>query len=81
MIVYVAIFLVAFSVVGIGGLLIYFNMVKRKYKKNNALFQKDQIVVKKKTSLSDILDRIYQTFYIICVSMPVIKYYTRNLKI
>ena len=81
MIVYIAIGLVAFSVIGIVALLIYFNMVKRKYKKNNALFQKDQIVVKKKTSFSDIFDRIYQAFYIICVSIPVLKYYSRKVRL
>jgi len=81
MIVYFAIGLAVFSVVGILGLLLYFNMVKRKYKKNSALFQKDQIVVKKKTTFSDQFDRIYQIFYMICVSMPVLKYYTRKIRL
>ena len=81
MIVYIAIGLLAFSVVGILGLVIYFNTVKRKYKKNSALFQKDQIVVKKKTSISDVFDRVYQAFYIICVSTPVLKYYTRKVRL
>lgn len=81
MIVYIAIGLVAFSVVGILALFLYFSLVKKKYKKNNALFQKDQIVVKKKTSFSDQFDRIYQVFYIICVSMPVLKYYTRKIRL
>lgn len=81
MIVYIAIGLVAFSVIGILALLVYFNMIKRKYKKNSALFQKDQIVVKKKTSFSDQFDRIYQVFYIICISMPVLKYYTRKIRL
>ena len=81
MIVYIAIGLVSFSVVGILALLVYFSLVKRKYKKNNALFQKDQIVVKKKTSFSDQFDRLYQVFYIICISMPVLKYYTRKVRL
>lgn len=81
MIVYIAIGLVAFSVVGILALFLYFSLVKKKYKKNNALFQKDQIVVKKKTSFSDQFDRVYQVFYIICVSMPVLKYYTRKIRL
>ncbi len=81
MIVYIAIGLVAFSVVGMAALLIYFNMMKKKYKKNSALFQKDQIVVKKKTSFSDIFDRVYQAFYIICISIPVVKYYTRKVRL
>ena len=81
MIVYVAIGLAAFSVVGILALLLYFSMVKKKYKKNSALFQKDQIVVKKKTSFSDQFDRIFQIFYIICISMPVLSYYTRKIRL
>jgi len=81
MIVYIAIGLVAFSVVGMLALFIYFQMVKSKYKKNSALFQKDQIVVKKKTTFSDQFDRIYQAFYIICISIPVLKYYTRKVRL
>jgi len=81
MVVYIAIGLAAFSVVGILALLLYFSMVKKKYKKNSALFQKDQIVVKKKTSFSDQFDRIFQVFYIICISMPVLKYYTRKIRL
>ena len=81
MIVYIAIGLVAFSVVGILALFIYFKMVKNRYQKNSALFQKDQIVVKKKSTLSDQFDRLYQAFYIICVSIPVLKYYTRKVRL
>ena len=81
MIVYIAIGLVSFSVVGILALFVYFRLVKKKYQKNSALFQKDQIVVKKKTSFSDQFDRIYQVFYIICISMPVLKYYTRKVRL
>ncbi|MDD2627422.1 MAG: hypothetical protein PHR25_02660 [Clostridia bacterium] len=81
MIVYIALGLVAFSLLGIIGLFIYFQSVKNKYKKNSALFQKDQMVVGKKTSISDITDRIYQAFYIISVSTPVLKYYARRTRL
>ena len=81
MIIYVAIGLAAFSVVGILALLLYFSMVKKKYKKNSALFQKDQIVVKKKTSFSDQFDRIFQVFYIVCISMPFLSYYTKKVRL
>jgi len=81
MIVYVAIGLVAFSIVGILALLLYLSVVKKKYKKNSALFQKDQIVIKKKTSFSDQFDRIFQIFYIVCISMPFLKYYTRKVRL
>lgn len=81
MIVKVAIGLAVFSVVGILALLVYFSMMKKKYKKNSALFQKDQIVVKKKTSFSDVFDRVFQIFYIVCISTPVLKYYTRKIRL
>lgn len=81
MLVYIAIGLVAFSVVGILALLLYFNAIKKKYQKDNSLFQRDQIVVKKKTSFSDQFDRVYQIFYIVCISMPVLKYYTRKIRL
>ncbi len=81
MIVYIAIGLVVFSLVGIIGLFIYFQSVKNKYKKNSALFQKDQMVVGKKASISDTIDRIYQAFYIISVSTPVLKYYARRTRL
>jgi len=81
MIIKLAIGLLAVSVLGMAALLIYFNSVKKKYKKNNALFDKDRIVVKKKSSLSDLFDRVYQVFYIICISTPLIKYYTRKVRL
>lgn len=77
----IAIGLVIFAVVGILALLIYFSIVKRNYKKNNALFQKDQIEVKAKFNFSEILDKIYQVFYIIVINMPFIKYYTRKTRL
>lgn len=81
MIVYVAAILAGVAVLGIAVMLIYYSMVKKKYKNNSALFQKDQIVVKKKSGFSDVSDRIYQSFYIICVTMPVFKYYTKKTRL
>ncbi len=77
----IAIGLVAVSLIGLLGLLIYYKIVKNRYKKNSALFAKDQIVVKNKTSVSDTLDRIYQIVYLTFVKIPVIKYYTKKTRL
>ncbi len=77
----IAIGLVAFAVVGMGALLIYYTVVKKSYKKNNALFQKEQIEIKARFNFSDIFDKVYQTFYIIAISMPFVKYYTRKTRL
>lgn len=77
----IAIGLVVFAVVGMIVLLIYFNIVKRNYKKNSALFQKDQIEIKVKVNFSETFDKIYQVFYIIAINMPFLKYYTRKTRL
>ena len=64
---YIAIGLLAFSIIGITVLLIYLRMVKHKYKKNSALFAKDNLVVKNKTSFKDIFDRLFQIVYMTCM--------------
>ena len=66
---YIAIGLLAFSVIGIAILLIYLRMVKHRYKKNSALFAKDNLVVKNKTSFKDIFDRLFQIVYILFCSL------------
>ena len=81
MIVYIAAGLAGFAVIGIIAVLIYYSMVKKKYKNNSALFQKDQIVISKKSSFLDIFDRVYQSFYVICIAMPVVKYYTQKTRL
>lgn len=78
---YIAIGLLAFSIIGITVLLIYLRMVKHKYKKNSALFAKDNLVVKNKTSFKDIFDRLFQIVYMTFVKMPVIKYYTKKTRL
>ena len=77
----IAIGLVAVSLIGLLGLLIYYKIVKKRYKKNSALLAKDQIVVKNKTSVNDTLDRIYQIVYLTFVKIPVIKYYTKKTRL
>lgn len=78
---YIAIGLLAFSIIGITVLLVYLRMVKHKYKKNSALFAKDNLVVKNKTSFKDIFDRLFQIVYMTFVKMPVIKYYTKKTRL
>lgn len=77
----IAIGLMAFAVVGMLGLIIYFNVVKKVYKKNSALFKKDEIKIKKKINFGEIFNKIYQKFYIIAINMPIIKFYTRKTRL
>lgn len=78
---YVAIGLLAFSLIGILVLLLYLKVIKRRYKKNSALFAKDNLMVKNKSSFKDILDRLYQIVYMTFVKMPIIKYYTKKTRL
>ena len=78
---YIAIGLLAVSVIGITALLVYLRLLKHKYKKNSALFAKDNLVVKNKSSFKDIFDRLYQMVYMTFVKMPVIKYYTKKTRL
>lgn len=78
---YIAIGLLAVSVIGITGLLVYLRLLKHKYRKNSALFAKDNLVVKNKSSFKDIFDRLYQMVYMTFVKMPVIKYYTKKTRL
>lgn len=78
---YIAIGLLAVSVIGITVLLVYLRLLKHKYKKNSALFAKDNLVVKNKSSFKDIFDRLYQMVYMTFVKMPVIKYYTKKTRL
>ena len=78
---YIAVGLLAVSVIGITVLLVYLRLLKHKYKKNSALFAKDNLVVKNKSSFKDIFDRLYQMVYMTFVKMPVIKYYTKKTRL
>lgn len=81
MIVYIAIGLIVFSVVGILALVIYYNAVKNKYKKNKNLYTQEKLVVKSKTNVNDFFDRFYQTIYLVFTKMPIIKYYTKKTRL
>ena len=78
---YIAIGLLAFSVIGIVILLLYLKLVKQKYKRNSALFAKEVLLVKNKTSYKDLLDKIFQVVYMTFVKMPIIKYYTKKTRL
>ena len=78
---YIAIGLLAFSVIGITALLVYLRLLKNKYKKNSALFAKENLVVKSKSSYKDIFDRLYQIVYMTFVKMPILKYYTKKTRL
>lgn len=78
---YIAIGLLAFSVIGITALLVYLRLLKNKYKKNSTLFAKENLVVKSKSSYKDIFDRLYQIVYMTFVKMPILKYYTKKTRL
>ena len=63
------------------GLLVYYQKTKKKYAKNKVLYKKDQIVIKNKSSFKDITDKLFQTFYIVSLKIPVISYYTRKTRL
>ncbi len=77
----IAILLAVVSVVGIVALLAYYRIVKHRYSKNSALYSKDKLVVKEKTSTKDAFDKIYQIVYLTFVKMPVVKYYTKKTRL
>lgn len=81
MLTYVAIGLIAVAVIGILALTIYYKILKRKYTKNSALYNKDKLLVKEKTSYKDTFDKLYQTIYLTFVKMPVLKYYTKKTRL
>ncbi len=81
MILKLAIGLIAVSVIGIVLLLVYFQIVKKKYKKNSALFAQDQLVVKNRGSVKDGFDKVFQIVYMTFIKMPIIKYYTKKTRL
>jgi hypothetical protein len=81
MIIRVAIGLIIFALIGILGIAIYYKLLKRKYTKNSALYNKDRLVVKEKNSYKDTFDKIYQTVYLTFVKMPILKYYTKKTRL
>lgn len=78
---YIAGALIGVSFLGLIGVVIYYLIIKRKYAKNKVLYKKDQIVIKNKSSFKDIFDKIFQTFYLVALKIPVISYYTRKTRL
>lgn len=77
----IAIILIAVSVIGLIGLLIFYMLVKKKYKKNKSLYTQDKIKIKNKTNTNDIADKFYQGLYNKLVQIPVLKYYTKKTRL
>ncbi|MBR5227974.1 MAG: hypothetical protein IKV94_04980 [Clostridia bacterium] len=81
MVYYVVGIMIGVGVLGMLGLLVYYYSTKKKYKKNKVLYKKDQIVIKNKSSFKDVFDKIYQSFYMISLRIPVVSYYTRKTRL
>lgn len=77
----IAIGLIAVSIFGLLGLLVYYNIVKNKYKKNMKLYTQDKLQIKNKTNLRETSDKFYQSIYNKFVQIPVIKYYTKKTRL
>ena len=73
--------MIGFAFIGLLAVIIYYQVTKKKYAGNKKLYQKDQIVVKNKTSMRDLFDRIYQTAYLALVKIPIIKHYTKKTRL
>ena len=73
--------MVGFGFIGLLAVLVYYQVTKKKYSKNKKLFQKDQVVVKNKTSMRDVFDRIYQSVYLALVRIPIVKHYTKKTRL
>lgn len=77
----IAIALIALSAVGLIGVIIYYKLIRHKYRKNSALYNKDKLVVKEKRNYKDMFDKFYQIVYLTFTKMPVIKYYTKKTRL
>lgn len=73
--------MVGVALLGLIGVVVYYQVTKKKYAKNKVLYKKDQIVIKNKSSFKDIFDKIFQTFYLVALKIPVISYYTRKTRL
>ena len=81
MVVYIAIGIIAISIIGLGGLIFYYHNVKKKYAANSKLYQKDQIEIKNKSGYKDILDVVFQNFYLVSLKIPILSYYVRKTRL
>lgn len=77
----IAIGLIAFALVSLIVLFIYYKIVRHKYMKNSILSNRDRLVVKEKKSGKDLFDRLYQIVYMTFVKMPFVKYYTKKTRL
>lgn len=77
----IAIVLIVVSLVGLAGLGIYYFILKRRYSKSSILAARDTLVVKNKTNFKDTFDKLYQMMYMTFVRMPIIKYYTKKVRL
>lgn len=73
--------MVGVATLGLLAVVIYYQATKKKYSANKKLYQKDQIVVKNKSSLRDIFDRLYQVSYLVLVKIPIVKHYTKKTRL
>lgn len=73
--------MIGVATLGLLAVIIYYKATKKKYAANRKLYQKDQIVVKNKTSLRDIFDRIYQVSYLVLIKIPIVKHYTKKTRL
>ena len=73
--------MVGVALLGLIGVVVYYQVTKKKYAKNKVLYKKDQIVIKNKSSFKDVFDKIFQTFYLVALKIPVIRYYTRKTRL
>jgi len=73
--------MVGFAFLGLLAIVIYYLSTKKKYAKNKKLYQKDQIVVKNKTSIKDVFDRVFQVAYLVLLRIPVVSYYTKKTRL
>lgn len=73
--------MVGVSLLGLIGVIVYYQITKKKYAKNKVLYKKDQIVIKNKSSFKDIFDKVFQTFYLVALKIPVVSYYTRKTRL
>lgn len=78
---YIVAAMIGVSFLGLIGVIVYYQVTKKKYAKNKVLYKKDQIVIKNKSSFKDVFDKIFQTFYLVALKIPVISYYTRKTRL
>lgn len=81
MLTYVAIGLISIAVIGILVLTIYYKILKHKYTKNSALYNRDKLLLRERANYKDMLDRFYQTVYLTFIKMPVLKYYSKKTRL